>query len=96
MVKNPLRCRRLGVKNLPANAGDVRDTGSIPGLGTSPGEGNGYPLQYYCLENSRDRGGLVGYTPWGCRVGHTRTHTHTHTHTHTQTEQLTLSLSFTA
>ena len=36
------------VKNLPANAGD---TGSIPGWGRSPGEGNGYPLQYYCLEN---------------------------------------------
>jgi len=44
------------VKNLPANAGDVRDKGSIPGLGRSPGEGNGYPLQYCCLENPMDRG----------------------------------------
>ena len=45
------------VKNLPANVGDhLGDGGSIPGLGRSPGEGNGYPLQYYCLENSMDRG----------------------------------------
>ena len=42
-------------KNLPANAGDVRDAGSIPGLGRSPGGGKGYPLQYSCLENSMDR-----------------------------------------
>ena len=41
------------VKNLPSNAGDV---GSISGLGRSPGEGNGNPLQYSCLENSIDRG----------------------------------------
>ena len=34
----------------------VRDPGSIPGLGRSPGEGNGNPLQYYCLENPMDRG----------------------------------------
>ena len=40
------------VKNLPASAGDVRDTGSIPGSGRSPGEGHGNPLQYFCLENS--------------------------------------------
>ena len=47
----------LVVKNLPANAGDVRDVGSIPGLGRPPGEGNGNPLQYSCLENPMDRGG---------------------------------------
>ena len=46
----------LVVKNLPANAGDVRDTGSIPGLGRSSGEGNGNPLQYSCMENPMDRG----------------------------------------
>ena len=46
----------LMVKNLPANAGDIRDAGSIPGLGRSPGERNGYPLQYSDLENSVDRG----------------------------------------
>jgi len=45
----------LVVKNLPANAGDISDAGSIPGLGRSPGEGNGNPLQYSCLENSMDR-----------------------------------------
>ena len=41
------------VKNPPANIGNARDTGSIPGLGRSSGEENGNPLQYYCLENSR-------------------------------------------
>ena len=46
----------LVVKNLPASARDVRDTGSIPRIGRSPGEGNGNPLQYSCLENPRDRG----------------------------------------
>ena len=44
------------VKNLPANAQDLRDAGSVPGLGRSPGEGNGNPLQYSCLENLMDRG----------------------------------------
>ena len=48
----------LVVKNLPANAGDIRDMGSIPGLGRSPGEGKGYPIQYSGLENSMD-------SPWG-------------------------------
>ena len=43
------------VKNPPANAGDVRDVGSIPGLGRSPGIGNGNPLQYSCLQNFMDR-----------------------------------------
>ena len=46
----------LGVKNLPANARDARDTGSIPGLGRSPGGGHSNPLQYSCLENPEDRG----------------------------------------
>ena len=44
------------VKNLPANAGDTRDAGSIPGLGISPGLWNGNPLQYSCLKSPRDRG----------------------------------------
>ena len=43
------------VKNLPANAGDIRDVGLIPGSGRSPGGGNGNPLHYSCLENSMDR-----------------------------------------
>ena len=60
----------LVVKNPPANAGDVRDAGSIPGLGRSPGEGHGYPLQYSCLETPMDRGA------WGAiihRVAQSRT-----------------------
>ena len=44
------------VKNLPANAGDAGDAGSVPGLGRSHGEENGNPLQYSCLENSIDKG----------------------------------------
>ena len=44
------------VKNLPANAGDVRDVGSIPGSGRSSGGGHGNPLQYTCLKNLMDRG----------------------------------------
>ena len=68
----------LEVKNLPANAGDIRDIGSIPGSGRSPGEGNGNPLQYFWLENSKDRGALWGYIPWNHEVLN-------------MTEQLTLS-----
>ena len=44
------------IKNPSANAGDLRDLGSIPGLGRSPGGGHGNPLQDSCLENSMDRG----------------------------------------
>ena len=46
----------LVVKNLPANAGDVRDTGSVPGSGRSPGGGHGHPILYPYLENPMDRG----------------------------------------
>ena len=48
--------RWLSVKNLSLNAGDPGDASLILGLGTSPGGGNGKPLQYSCLENSMDRG----------------------------------------
>ena len=44
------------VKNLPANAGGIRDAGLIPGSGRSPRGGHGHPLQYSCLENPMDRG----------------------------------------
>ena len=44
------------VKNPPANAGEIRDVGSVPGLGRSPGGEYGNPLQYSCLENPMDRG----------------------------------------
>ena len=53
----------LVVKNPPANAGDARDSGSIPGSGRSPGRGNGNPLQYSCQENGQRH--LAGYCPWG-------------------------------
>ena len=48
--------KALVVKNLPVNSGDVRDVGSTPGLGRSPGGGHDNPLQYSCLENPMDRG----------------------------------------
>ena len=51
-------------KNPPINAGDIRDAGSIPGLGRSPG-GYGKPLQYSSLENPHGQRSLVGYSPWG-------------------------------
>ena len=44
------------IKNLSTNVGDTGDAGLIPQLGTSPGEGNGNPLQYPCLENPMNRG----------------------------------------
>ena len=44
------------IKNLPANAGDMRDVGLIPGSGRCPGGGHGNSLQYFCLENPVDRG----------------------------------------
>ena len=52
------------VKNPPTNAGDISDMGSNPGLGRSPGIGNGNPLQYSCLENStHGQRSLEGYSP---------------------------------
>ena len=51
------------VKNPPANGGDVREAGSIPGLGRSPGGGLGNPLQYSCLENPMDRGARWATVP---------------------------------
>ena len=49
------------------SACNVGDMGSIPGLGRSPGGGNGNRLQYSCLENPHGQRGLVGYSPWGCK-----------------------------
>ena len=51
------------VKNPPANVGDLRDVGLIPGLGRSPEGGHGNPLQYSCLENLHGQRSLVGYSP---------------------------------
>ena len=63
------------VKNPPANAGDVRDTGPVPGSGRSPGGGNGNPLQYSCLENPMDRGA------WQDTVHGTKSQTQLNTYT---------------
>ena len=54
------------VKNLPASAGDARDASSVLGLGRSPGEGNGNPLQY-SSGKAHGRRSLAGYSPWGLR-----------------------------
>ena len=68
------------VKNPPANAGEVRDSGLIPGLERSPGGGNGNPLQYSYLGNPMDKG--YWWAPWGRKESDMTEHTHTHTHTH--------------
>ena len=57
----------LVVKNLPANAGDIRDVGLIPGQGRCPGGDHGSPLRYSCLENPHGQRSLAGYSPWGCK-----------------------------
>ena len=53
-----------GKKNLPANAGDM---GSIPGLGRSPGGGDGHPVQNACLGKFHGQRSLAGDSPWGCK-----------------------------
>ena len=55
---------RLVLKKLPANAVDIRDTGSVPGSGRSPGGGRGNPLQFSCLENPIDRGTWQAAVHW--------------------------------
>ena len=59
----------LVVKNLPANAGDIRDAGLIPELGRSLGGGHGNPLQYSCLENPKNRGAWQATVHGPQRVG---------------------------
>ena len=71
-----------------ANAGDVRDASSIPGLGRSPGEGNGTPLQYSCLENPVDRGAWKAAVD-GVAEGRTRLSDFTFTfHFHTLEKEM--------
>ena len=60
----------LAVKNLPANAGGIRDVGSVPGSGRFPEEGHGNPLQYSCVENSLDRGACGATVHGAARIGH--------------------------
>ena len=74
MKKRAYVYKRLGalkvmlvVKNPAASAGDIRDASLIPGSGRSPGEGNGNPLQYSCLEDPHGQGGLECCSPWGCK-----------------------------
>ena len=77
------------VKNPPANAGGAGDTGSIPGLGRSAGEGNSNPLQYSCLENPRRQRRLAGYSPWG----HKGLDTTERLNTESQTELIDIELA---
>ena len=64
---------------------DARDLGLIPGSGRSPGEGDGYPLQYSCLENPMDRGAWRATVQRSQRVGHDEgTNSSAHTYTGTQ------------
>ena len=74
------------VKNLPANVGDARDVGSIPGSGRSPGGGYGNPLQYSRLENPMDKGAWQATVHWVAKsqtqLKRLSMHTHTHTCTH--------------
>ena len=64
------------VKNLLANTGDTRDSGSIPGSGRSTDIGNGNSLPYYCLKNSMDKRSLAGCSSWICKEWDTTEHTH--------------------
>ena len=82
----PLRASQV-VKNQPANAGDLRDRGSIvgiPGSGRSPGGGNGNPLQYSCLENPMDRGAW-----WATVRGVTKSQTHLNNSARMHTRNIT-------
>ena len=61
----PLPVDFPGGSDSKASAYNVGDLGSTPGSERSPGEGNGNPLQYFCLEKSHGQRNLVGYSPWG-------------------------------
>ena len=65
----------LGVKNQVAKAGDVRDVGSVPELGRSPGVGNGNSPQYSCHEKFHGQRSLVGFSPWGRQESEMTEHT---------------------
>ena len=70
-VQGTLKRVGLVVKNPVANAEDIRDPGSIPGSGRSPGEGNGNPLQYSWLTNPHGQRSLMGYSPWDSKQSDT-------------------------
>ena len=71
----------LAVKNPPVNAGDIRDTGSIPGLGRSPGGSYGNPLQYSCLEHPMNRGAWWAAVQRVAESDTTKVTEHAHMHT---------------
>ena len=78
----------LWLKNVTANAGNLRDVHSVSGLERSPGRRHVNSLQYSCLKSAHGQRSLVGYSPWvsknqmhGIDLAHTHTHTH-NTHTH--------------
>ena len=64
----------------------VKDLGLIPGLGRSPGGGDGHPLQYSCLENPREQRSLAGYSRWGSKESDTAAHLSTRTFYYNYTE----------
>ena len=66
LIKDPHQASQvvLVVKNLPANAGDIRNVSSIPESGRFPGEGHGNPLQHCCLENPMDKGAWWAAVHW--------------------------------
>ena len=74
----------LVVKNPPANVGDVRDAGSIPGSGRCSGGGPGTPLQYSCLEKPHGQRSLAGCSPWGGKEWDMTEATLPHPPSHTQ------------
>ena len=75
-----------GISDGKESASNARDLDLIPGLRGFPGEGNGNPFQYSCLENSMDREAWQSTVHWVTEsdttesLSHTYTHTHTHTH----------------
>ena len=77
----------LVVKNPPANARGTRDMGLIPGLGRSPGVGNGSPRHYSCHGKFPGQRSLLNYSPWGRKELNTTEQLKTHTHTHTHKSQ---------
>ena len=68
----------LVLKNMPADAGDIRDAGSVPGLGGSPGGGHGNTLQYSCLDNPMVRGAWWAILHGIADLDTTEVSTHTH------------------
>ena len=71
----------LVVKNMPANAGDIRDVASVPRSGRSSGGGHGNPLQYSCLENPDGQRSLADYSPWGRKESDMTERLNTNLHT---------------